>query len=298
MRRDNNFYPIADINDTLNEIDLDPHSLDYISCGYLNMKDGNNKFVPSIDNKPIRVFPHRDNKATGCIEVHRPPVADSSGKIQRGRYIAGSDVYDDDASETLSLGSIFILDLLTDDIVCEYTGRPMFADDFYEIVRRMALWYNAEVNYENNKKGLFGYFSKMNCTYLLSDTLDFLKDKEMMKGGLYGNKAKGTTSTASIKAYGRKIQRDWLLKPVEISKEEDGQEVEYIIPKVKTLRSRAYLQELAAWNPDGNFDRHDAMLMLMLIREDKMRLFGERSASEMLSNNNRINYLGNDPFFK
>ena len=33
---------------------------------------------------------------------------------------------DDDTSETLSLGSFYILDLFTDDLVFEYTGRPMF----------------------------------------------------------------------------------------------------------------------------------------------------------------------------
>ena len=87
---------------------------------------------------------------------------------------------DDDTSETLSLGSFYILDLFTDDLVFEYTGRPMFADDFYEICRRACLFYNAELNYENNKKGLFKYFSQHNSLYLLSDTLEFLADKEII----------------------------------------------------------------------------------------------------------------------
>ena len=96
---------------------------------------------------------------------------------------------DDDTSETLSLGSFYILDLFTDDLVFEYTGRPMFADDFYEICRRACLFYNAELKYENNKKGLFKYFSQHNSLYLLADTLEFLADKEIIKPGTYGNKA-------------------------------------------------------------------------------------------------------------
>jgi len=84
---------------------------------------------------------------------------------------------------------MFILDLHTDRIVFEYTGRPMFADDAYENCRLALLMYNAECNYENNKKGLFKYFSQHNSLYLLSDTLDFLKDKEIVRGNLYGNKA-------------------------------------------------------------------------------------------------------------
>ena len=43
----------------------------------------------------------------------------------------GIDTYDDDTSETLSLGSIYILDLFTDEIVFRYTGRPQFADDVF-----------------------------------------------------------------------------------------------------------------------------------------------------------------------
>jgi hypothetical protein len=260
---------------------------------------GNNneiRFKPSIENLPIREFPHKDNKMIGCVEIHVPPMKSSTGKVQRGRYIAGIDTYDDDVSQTLSLGSIYILDLLTDDIVFEYTGRPAFADDFYELCRRALLWYSAEANYENNKKGLFAYFSKMNCTYLLSDTLEFLKDKEMIKGTLYGNKSKGTISTQPIKAYGRKIQRDWLLKPIITLQLVEDEWIEVKIPKLKTIKSRAYLKELSQWNPDGNFDRHDAMLMLMLLREDKLRMFGENPASAVLSERDS-NYLGDDPFF-
>lgn len=297
MRRDTAFYPSADILDQIQEIDNNPRNLDSIAIGELEMGNSNEiRFKPSLENMPIREFPHKDNKMFGCVEVHVPPSRTSSGKVQRGRYVAGIDTFDDDESQTLSLGSIYILDLLTDDIVFEYTGRRMFADDFYEICRRALLWYNAEANYENNKKGLFGYFSKLNCTYLLSDTLEFLKDKEMIKGSSYGNKAKGTISTAPIKAYGRKIQRDWLLKPVIKVVEQDGEMVEVRIPKLKTIKSRAYLKELSQWNPDGNFDRHDAVLMLMLIREDKLRLFGENPAAAVLASRD-TNYLGDDKFF-
>ena len=297
MKKDNVFYPTSDILEHISEIDKDSRSLDYIGIGNLELDKSNVvTFKPNSNNTVIRSFPHKDNKLIGSCEIHKPPVRSSNGKVQRGRYIAGIDTYDDDVSETLSLGSIYILDLLTDDIVFEYTGRPSFADDFYEICRRALLFYNAEANYENNKKGLFAYFSKMNCTYLLSDVLDFLKDKEMIKGTLIGNKSKGTISTAPIKAYGRKIQRDWLLKPVTITIEENNELSDVLIPKLKQIKSRAYLQELSQWNPDGNFDRHDAMLMLMLLREDKLRMFGENTASSVL-NSRESNYLGNDSFF-
>jgi hypothetical protein len=222
---------------------------------------------------------------------------DSSGKVPRGRYIAGIDPYDDDASQTLSLGSIYIVDLWTDKIVFEYTGRPLFADDFYEVCRRALLWYNAEANYENNKKGLFTYFSRHNCLYLLSDVLEFLKDKDENLRHAYGNKAKGTMSSAPIKSYARTAIRNWLLKPVKIVIVEDREEVEKEIPNVYTLKSRALMKELIVWNPDGNFDRHDALGMLMLLREDKLRIFGVQTPSEAMKQR-QDNDLAEDPFFK
>lgn len=297
MKRDGTTYPVADLTDRKNELDLDPRSLDDILFGNLSIdSSGNVKYKPSNEVKPIREFPHKDNKLEGCIEIHKLPVKDSTGKVMRGRYIAGIDPYDDDASGTLSLGSLFILDLFTDKIVFEYTGRPMFADDFYEICRRALLLYNAECNYENNKKGLFTYFSKHNCLYLLTDTLEFLKDKEMMKGNLYGNKSKGTASSAPVKAYGRMCNRNWLLKPIVIIKIIDDVEQEIKVPQLTQCKSRALIQEFILWNPDGNFDRHDAFLMLMLLREEKLRIFGTQSPSEVMRERETDN-LADDPFF-
>ena len=114
----------------------------------------------------------------------------------------------------MSLGSVFVLDLWTDRLVAEYTGRPMFADDYYEICRKLCLFYNGRLNYESNKKGLFGYFSARNCVYLLTDILDFLKEKKLRKESYVSNKTKGTNASAPVNAYARSRTRSWLLKPV------------------------------------------------------------------------------------
>ena len=208
---------------------------------------------------------------------------------------------DDDSSDTLSLFSLFIHDLWTDELVFEYTGRPMFADDAYENARLALLMYNAECNYENNKKGFFAYMSKHNCLYLLSDTLEFLKDKEMVKGGQYGNKSKGTGNYGSIAPYGRRCYRDYLLRstPQINIKEVDGIQVEEIINvfNYQKIWSKGLLQETAMWSPDTNADRHDAVIMLMLLREDKLRLLGDTSARDA-GQNRDVGYLGKDSFFE
>lgn len=295
MRRDSTIFPVAQLRDRINQIDANPNEYDDAFIGEFNISNkGEVEFKPTL-SVPIRKFPHKDNKLEGAIEIFKMPEKDSSGKVFANRYIAGMDPYDDDSSETLSLGSVFILDLWTDTIVAEYTGRPMFVDDNYENTRRLLLFYNARLNYENNKKGLFAYFSRMNCLYLLTDNLEFLKDKDMIKGYTFGNKQKGTMATAPVNNYARTLIRNWLLKPVSVIRMVDGEEQEVTIPNLMLIRNRALLEELAMWNPDGNFDRVSALGMLMLLREEKMILYDGNLSKE--KDSTPKDYLGNDPFF-
>ena len=292
-----NMFPVTDLTERLGQLDSNPREYDDVYVGELTINDRREvEFKPTSD-QPIRDFPHKDNKIEGAIEIYKLPEKDRSNKVFENRYILGCDPYDDDESNTMSLGSVYVLDLWTDKVVAEYTGRPLFADDFYEICRKMCLFYNSRMNYENNKKGLFAYFSKMNCLYLLTDVLDFLKDKDMVKGSSYGNKAKGTNATAAINAYARNLLRSWLLRPVPIVQTIDGEEEEIIIPNLYTVRSRALIKELILYNSEGNFDRISAMGMLMLLREDKMILYNG-NISKTKEEEASASYLGNDPFFK
>lgn len=292
-----NMFPVTDLTERLGQLDANPREYDDVYVGDLTINSSKEvEFKPTSD-QPIREFPHKDNKIEGAIEIYKLPEKDRSGRVFDNRYILGCDPYDDDESNTMSLGSVYVLDLWTDKVVAEYTGRPLFADDFYEICRKMCLFYNGRMNYENNKKGLFAYFSKMNCLYLLTDVLDFLKDKDMVKGSSYGNKAKGTNATAAINAYARNLLRSWLLRPVPVIQTIDGEDQEVMIPNLYTLRPRALIKELILYNSEGNFDRISSMGMLMLLREDKMILYkGEVSKSK--EEDASASYLGNDPFFK
>ena len=292
-----NMFPVTDLTERLGQLDANPREYDDVYVGDLIINSNKEVEFKLTSNQPIRDFPHKDNKIEGAIEIYKLPEKDKSRKVFDNRYILGCDPYDDDESNTMSLGSVYVLDLWTDKIVAEYTGRPLFAEDFYEICRKLCLFYNGRMNYENNKKGLFGYFQKMNCLYLLTDVLDFLKDKDMIKGSSYGNKAKGTNATAAINAYAKNLLRSWLLKPTNIIQTIDGEDQEITVSNLYTLRSRALIKELILYNSEGNFDRISAMGMLMLLREDKMILYnGEVSKNK--EETASASYLGNDPFFK
>lgn len=293
-----NMFPVADLTERLGQLDSNPREYDDVYTGDLTLnKSGIVEFKPT-SGMPIREFPHKDNKIEGAFEIFQMPEIDKrTGKAYNARYILGCDPYDDDESNTMSLGSVWVLDLWTDKIVAEYTGRPPFADDFFEKVRRLCLFYNGRMNYENNKKGLFAYFSRMNCTYLLTDQLEFLKDKQMIKDTGYGNKAKGTNATEAINAFARNRLRAWLLKPTTVIQVVDGEETEVDIPNLFTLRSRAFIKELINYNSEGNFDRISAAGMLMLLREDRIILYQGKVSKEKQEAANS-SYLGNDPFFK
>lgn len=292
-----NMFPVADLTERIGQLDANPTEYDDVYVGDLVFNKEGQVEYKSTSATPIRDFPHKDNKIEGAIEIYQMPEIDkNTGKPYNDRYILGADPYDDDESNTMSLGSIFVLDLWTDRIVAEYTGRPSFADDYYEICRRFCLFYNGRLNYEYNKKGLFSHFSTRNSLYLLTDVLDFLKEKQMMKDG-YGNKSKGTNASPAINAYARSRLRSWLLAPVLIMQTIDGEEKEVKVPRLFTVRNRALLKELINYNSEGNFDRISAMGMLMLLREDRMiRYQGDVSKEKQEKANN--NYDGNDLFFK
>lgn len=291
-----NMFPVTDLSERLSQLDSNPAEWDDVYTGELVIKDGAVQFSPSSKN-PIRDFPHKDNKIEGAVEIFQMPEIDKkTGKPYNSRYILGADPYDNDEANTMSLGSIFVLDLWTDKIVAEYTGRPMYADDYFEICRRLCIFYNGQLNYEQNKKGLFSHFSKMNCLHYLTDVLDFLREKNMAKPG-YGNTAKGTTATAPVNAFAKNLLRSWLLKPTHTIIEVDGEPQETEIYNLYSLRNRALIKELIGYNPLGNFDRISAMGMLMLLREDKLILYNGVVSREK-SERNSSSYLGNDPFFK
>ena len=273
IRSRGNMFPVTELNARLNEIDNNPNEYDDVYVGELVIKNNKVEFVPTGE-LPIRDFPTKDNKVKGTIEIFSMPQKTPDGTIPRNRYIAGGDPYDNDVAESMSLGSFIMLDTWTDTIVMEYTGRPDYADDYYEICRRACIFYNATLLYEQNKKGLFAYFSQKNSVHLLADTPEYLLDKQLIKGIGYGNTRKGVTTTVPIKEYGFGLIRDWLLMPTtRIMIDEEGNEEEITVHNLYNIRNRALLKELILFHPQLNVDRIMALCMLMIYRQEKMVLY-------------------------
>jgi hypothetical protein len=269
MRREGSIFPIGDLKDYLAEIM--PNKNKFVSghwVGRLALTGEGVDWKPDPGIEIQRDYPIQNNKnKEGGLEIFEMPYKNSSGEVPHGIYIAGIDPIDDDESTTNSLFSMFVMNLLTDRIVAEYTGRSFDATNSYEIVRRTLMFYNAQALYENDKKGLYAYFKNKNSLHLLADTPEIIRDQDMGTISRIGNKSKGVNSSKKINAWGRRLQAQWMLKPAYVQEDADEN-----LLNIHKIRSIGYIKEAIAWNPDVNADRVSAMGILMILRADRERM--------------------------
>lgn len=191
------------------------------------------------------------------------------------------DPYDFDQSGTNSLGSCFIykrfqnFENYYDVVVAEYTGRPSTAEEFYENVRKLIIYYNGRLMYENQNKGLFSYFIAKHCDYLLADQPDIINDivqnsKVQRKKGCHMNK--------QIKQWAEGLIKDWLNEEKSPGKK-----------NLHEILSEPLLEELISYNDTGNFDRVCALFQIMIYRE---QLYNLKVKEKKEENKNRILFEG------
>lgn len=251
-----NIFPKKELQEQLGKIRTNKLLSNHKQVGDLIWEsDGSLKWLLK-KNGDITHYPlNKNDDPTGSIVIWEHPVKDAP----IGLYIIGVDPYDHDQSGTNSLGSCFVykrfqnFENYYDLIVAEYTGRPSTAEEFYENVRKLAIYYNARIMYENQNKGLFPYFVAKHCDYLLADQPDILND---IIGNSKVNRKKGCHMTKQIKQWGEGLIKDWL-------NEEKA-------PGHKNLHdilSEPLLEELIGYNDIGNFDRVCSLIQVMIYRE-------------------------------
>lgn len=278
-------FPQAELKHHLADVKANPHK--YENAHYFGELVWNNKgelqWEDGNPNQLVKDFPITDNKnKPGTIEIFEMPQKNAQGSVFANRYIQGTDTYDDDESSTNSLGSTWVFDLWTNRITAEYTGRRG-TKEFYEITRKMNIFFNATHNYEANKKGLFTFYEQMKSIHLLCDTPESLKDISDITISKIGNKAKGTNVSKPIIAYGLRLILDWLLEP---AYDETNPEIR----NLHKIRSIGLLNELIGFNPNGNFDRVSALIMVMILKED-MYQYTEKKQID------KVKTLAEDAFF-
>ena len=289
------YFPVSELTERLHQIDQNPRIFDDVYVGNL-VFDGNTVvFRPSSD-VPLRKYKKNHNYSdniSGAIEIYQMPEKDNNGNIVYGRYIIGHDPVDNDQADSSSLSSTFVFDMFTDNIVAEYTGRKLYAEDNYEIVRKLCIFYNAKCCFESNKKGLYAYFAKMNCVHMLAETPEYLREKQLIKYASFGSNKYGINANAAINNYANDLIRDWLLRPITIVDKDNNEKT---VPLLYTLKCRALIEECIAFAPDVNVDRIRALGMVMLYRQETIILY-QGSLDTLKGNTFNGDSHCNDPFF-
>ena len=260
-------FPVDDLRKQLEELEENPK--EYREKEYwgklVESKDGliwkhNRSLIPIND------FPLKDLRfKKGAYSIYEMPVKnESDGLISDGIYIAGLDPYDDDqAPNSPSLGSGWLLNVLTDRIVAEYTGRPETAEEYYENFYKLLAFYNARCNYERNKKGFYAYMKNKNLLRHLALEPRILKDQNISKANTVGNNMYGTNASEEVNKFGREEYKKWLL--TQAYGREEG------VKNISTVRSIPLIKESMYWNNADNFDRISGVGMLMIYRADVKR---------------------------
>lgn len=273
-----NIFPKKELQEQLSLLRTNKKLQNHKQIGDLvQQPDGSLKWVIKKTGDITRYPLRQGDDPTGSIVIWEHPNKDASV----GLYIAGIDSYDYDESSTTSLGSCFIykriqsIEQYSDIIVAEYTGRPKSAEDFYENVRKLLIYYNARAMYENQNKGIFVYFTNKHCDYLLADQPDIIND---IVSNSKVNRKKGCHMNKQIKQWGWGLIKDWLN---DINA--DGKKNLY------NIMSEPLLEELIAANDVVNVDRVMALTQVMIYRE---QLYNVKVKEIKKENRNRVLFEG------
>jgi len=267
LRVDGNDFPVRKLDDRLADLLTLSNEVDFSRVGLMKIRNKAIVFEDDLTAPLVRNFPHaKGGNNEGAIEIWDVP-AKVDGEVPQGLYIVGVDPYDQDSSETMSLGSCFVMNVVTGMLVAEYTGRPKTAAEYYEQVLYLTMYYNATVNFENNLLGLKWYFEKKGKLGLLEPAPEIIKKMSKVSN----DREYGTPGTTNINKYARGLIKIWLLD--KIFKDE-------LVQYVNVINSVALLQELSAWDSSNNYDRVSALGMLMILYEAKKGIVGMENYKE------------------
>lgn len=206
--------------------------------------------------QPINVFPWKETNKEGCVVAYELPQY-INNKVPEGAYIIGCDPYGSDDPNGESLGSIIVLktkkhfsSIGHDEIVAVYYGRPYQGREiFNQTLYKLCLFYgNAKIYFENIRGNVKEYFEKIKRLHLLAHKPQTVLTKKasFVSGPTleYGY----PMSSRDMKLEGAQYIRDWLLEARSV--DNTGK----TLRNLDLIQDRFLLQQLIAFNLEGNFD--------------------------------------------
>jgi len=255
MQSVGNKFPQALIQNQINKIIAG--KADKIGqIGKLEYEQGVLKWKPDADAREAD-FPTNKENREGCIVVYEHPEYDSPNML----YIAGTDPYMfDDADSSDSLGATTIYKRFwtpnkTYDLpVATYYGRPESSNKYYENLAKLLEYYKCMDMHENMVVGVKTWFEQNQKLRWLAPQPQIIN--HIIENSVVDRKY-GIHMNVQIRMYAEMKLAEWL-----------AEEYAPGHHNVEKIYSLTLLKELLAYNPKGNFDRVDSMLLVMLYKEE------------------------------
>lgn len=267
LTKKGNILPVGELEDHYKNVLTDKNRKLHYTIGSLIFDDKISRgirFVPDLESKlkPIVEYPtpkHQDQE--GALIVYESPIEEFiEGKIVvPDIYVIGHDPVDSDTmGDGLSLSSIYVLKMPRNlkkyggnELVASYIGRHHFGREAVnELLEKLAMWYGGHSRIISFERGgnVKEYFDKKKKLHLLmtqpETVMSYKSSSSTSKILLYGTPLK--SQEAKFEAL--KYLRDWLLE--ERGTSEDGN----IVRNLNLIRDTRLLQEMIAFDFDGNFD--------------------------------------------
>lgn len=273
LKPQGNVFPIAQLNEVRQRLRMNQRYKGIgVSGDLVRTVDAARpvKFVPNPKNEPIYSYPFkRDWDVQGSVVIYQsPPETEFPSDMYKIGYDPVKFDIVDGKTVVKSLASLLVykgynkFDHGYDEIVAEYTGRFEDTDKINEIAMLLSMYYgNAKIMHENEiGKDVISYFKRKGKIHLLE-----VQPNSAMGRAIKNSKVSrvyGAPMNDKMKAACEKWALNWLW--TERGKNEDGE----LIYNMDLIPSLGLIEELIAYNREGNFDRVMAFFQLMLVIEE------------------------------
>lgn len=263
LTKTGNYFPIVEMKERLALLDSKVKPEDWQKKVQLyfdpNVKGGVRYEIDTTNSlTAIDKYPWHGPSKDGCVVIYEFPITDKGGVVPKDLYLIGHDPIATDSVTGESFAATYVIKTKKywqqyghDEIVAAYVSRPYDGrGPINENLLKLSMLYgNALIYFENMVGNVKEYFEKMKRLDLLARQPTTVFNKKASFDGkgqavVYGY----PMSNRKIKMDAVQYVRDWLL-------EERGQEDGRIVRNLDRIWDKALLQELIAFDLDGNFDR-------------------------------------------